>query len=180
MRLIRTKGDLKRVLQEDNLANQGRCSRVDALTASESYQIRKYQKLMRLDEYYSFQKGIIQKVLSLITRRRKNKLGTRLGLFMKSGSFDGGLVIWHCGGIVVNGNAVIGKNCSFHGDNCIGNNGTSSYCPVIGDNVEFGVGAKAIGDITIADNVTIGAGAIVVKSCLNPGAVLVGVPAREL
>ena len=178
--MIRTKSDLNRVLREDALANQGRYSRVDALTASESYQIIKYQKLMRLDEYYSAQTGFVQKVLCLITRRRKNKLGARLGLFMKSSSFDGGLVIWHCGEVIVNGNAVIGKNCSFHGDNCIGNDGSSNLCPVIGDNVEFGVGAKAIGDIKIADNVTIGAGAVVVKSCLSPGSVLVGVPAREL
>lgn len=49
--------------------------------------------------------------------------------------------------------------------------------PVIGDNVDFGVGACAIGGITIASDTIVGAGAVVVKSSLEPGVTLVGVPA---
>lgn len=50
--------------------------------------------------------------------------------------------------------------------------------PIIGDNCDIGVGAKIIGDITIADNVTIAAGAIVNKSCSQSNVVLAGVPAK--
>jgi serine O-acetyltransferase len=56
--------------------------------------------------------------------------------------------------------------------------GLGGGCPIIGDNCDIGVGAKIIGDITIADNVTIGAGAIVNKSCLESNVVLAGIPAR--
>ena len=49
-----------------------------------------------------------------------------------------------------------------------------------GDRVDIGVGAKIIGDITIADDVKIGAGAVVTKSCLKQGATLVGIPAKIL
>ena len=52
--------------------------------------------------------------------------------------------------------------------------------PVIGNNVDIGVGAKIIGDITIADDVKIGAGAVVTKSCLEKGATLVGIPAKPV
>ena len=47
----------------------------------------------------------------------------------------------HYGNIVENAYARVGENCNLQGDGCIGNNGL------------------------IADNVTIGAGAIVIKSC---------------
>lgn len=52
--------------------------------------------------------------------------------------------------------------------------------PIIGDNCDIGVGAKIIGDITIADNVTIAAGAIVNKSCSQSNVVLAGVPAKVI
>jgi serine O-acetyltransferase len=46
--------------------------------------------------------------------------------------------------------------------------------------VDIGVGAMVIGNITIADDCVIGAGAVVTKSCLEPGTILVGVPAVPL
>jgi serine O-acetyltransferase len=50
--------------------------------------------------------------------------------------------------------------------------------PKIGDHVYIGPGAKVFGDIEIADDVQIGANAVVNKSCMENGAVLVGVPAK--
>lgn len=44
--------------------------------------------------------------------------------------------------------------------------------PHIGNNVEIGFGASIIGDVTITDDVKIGAGAVVVKSCLKKEPVL--------
>ena len=90
------------------------------------------------------------------------------------------LVIYHHGSVIVNGNARVGKNCCLHGDNCIGNDGKTNGTPVLGDNVELGVGAKVIGEITIANNITIAAGAVVVDSFLEEGITIGGVPARRL
>lgn len=84
----------------------------------------------------------------------------------------------HTGNIVVNGCSKIGKNCKLHGSNCIGNSHCEDDCPVIGDNVRFGVGAKAFGKIYIANNVTVAASAIVTKSCYEEGVVLAGIPAK--
>ena len=111
-------------------------------------------------------------------RRRKNKLGRLLGIEMWENSFDRGLKIWHTGNIVINGKSQIGKNCILHGNNCIGNSGLSSKCPRLGDNVRLGFGATIIGDVEIANNVTIAAGAVVVSSCLQENAVLAGIPAK--
>lgn len=56
----------------------------------------------------------------------------------------------------------------------------SNKAPIIGDNVDIGVGAKIIGPVRVADNVKIGANAVVTKSCETPSAVLIGVPAKAI
>ena len=43
-----------------------------------------------------------------------------------------------------------------------------------------GYGAIIIGDVEIADNCVIGAGAVVTKSFTKKGSVIAGVPAREI
>lgn len=141
------------------------------------YIIWKYQLLLRKEEYYA-DKGGLWKLLSAYYRRKKNVLGSRLGFTIHKHVFGPGLRIWHHGNIVVNSFARVGKNCTLHGDNCIGNNGFGDASPHIGDNVDIGVGAKIIGDITIANNVIIGAGAIVNKNVLEENVVVAGVPAK--
>ena len=138
----------------------------------------KYTRLLRMVEFHHNNVGLYHKLLYGIYRRKKNKMGLSLGIEMWDNSFEEGIIIYHPGNVVVNGNARIGKNCKLHGDNCIGNNGLDENAPVIGDNVDIGVGAKIIGGITIANNVKIGAGAVVIHSCLQEGATLAGIPAR--
>ena len=141
------------------------------------YIIWKYQMLLRHEEYYALKGNMI---LSTYYRNKKNKLGERLGFTIPKFTFGEGLRIWHYGNIVVNALSKVGKNCTLHGDNCIGNSGFDNNCPVIGNNVDIGVGAKIIGGITIADNVVIGAGAVVVSDIKDAGAVVVGVPAKVI
>jgi serine O-acetyltransferase len=52
--------------------------------------------------------------------------------------------------------------------------------PKIGDNVYFGPGVKIFGPITIADNIAIGANAIVNKSFTEPGITIAGIPAKKV
>ena len=65
-------------------------------------------------------------------------------------------------------------------NNCIGNNGLTNLCPKIGNNVDVGFGAVIIGDIEIADDIKIGANAVVNKSFLEPGITIAGVPAKRV
>lgn len=148
-----------------------------ALLCDHDYLLYKYLKQLRLLEYYYGR----NKILFQIYQRRKNKMGAKLGITIWHNCVGEGLRIWHYGSIVVNGHAKIGENCQFHGENCIGNKGDfDKAAPVLGDNVDVGIGAKVIGDIYIANNVKIGANAVVTKSCYKEGATLVGVPAREI
>lgn len=153
---------------------------VEWITRDPCVRIWKYQKALRYAEYYSFQKGLKKLFLYTFFRRRKNKLGVGLGIEISEKSFQEGLIIYHTGNIVVNGYSRIGKNCRLHGDNCIGNDGITEDTPRIGDRVDIGVGAKVIGNVEIADDIVIGAGAVVNRSFHQPGMVIAGVPAKEI
>lgn len=140
----------------------------------------KYIKSYRKLEYYycNRKKNLIYAIKNLYYGRKFNKLGFKLGIELERGVFEEGLMIYHSTGIVVNGDAKVGRNCILHGANVIGNMGNNLKAPVIGNNVRLGAGAKVLGDVYIADGVQIGAGAIVLKSCYEENALLIGIPAK--
>ena len=144
------------------------------VTHEDNYLIWKYMTFLRREE------AAKSKLTAYFWRRRKNNLGSRLGLQIYAGTCARGLHIWHYGSVIISGDAVVGENCTIHGQACIGSDGASDVAPVLGKNVDIGVGAKIIGAVTLADDIRIGAGAVVVKSCEIPGATLVGVPARQV
>ena len=153
----------------------------DIVVKNQMYYNWKYLRLLRYCEYYRNTKQLIFLPIYILTRLRRNLLGKKIGIEIGENSVGKGLIIYHNGSIVINKNSKIGKNLKLHGCNCIGNLGKEdNNCPIIGDNVDFGVGSIAIGNIKIADNVKIGANATVVKDCLAPGATLVGTPAKPL
>ncbi|MBE7064716.1 MAG: poly-gamma-glutamate biosynthesis protein [Ruminococcaceae bacterium] len=178
--MISTKKDLIKVLQAEKMMYLPRGSKFESiLTSDNKYKIYLYLVALRKTEYhYNNRNRLFHKLLYLMYRRRKNILGRRLGLEISENSFAAELMIHHSGNIVVNGYARIGKQCILHGNNCIGNDGKSFDAPILGERVRLGVGAKVIGNVTIADDVVIAAGAVVVESCLVRGAVLAGVPAK--
>lgn len=151
---------------------------LDWALRSEQYYLRKYVKLLRSEEYYTFEKPNM--LLRMWYARKKNVLGAKLGFFIPAGCFGADLKIAHYGSIIVNPHSKIGSGCTIHGNCCIGNKGTDSYendSPVIGDNVNIGQGAQVIGPVKLANDITVAAGAIVTKSFVESGLTLVGVPA---
>lgn len=182
--MIKNKKDLKEYLEADYKYYKRDTKKKikNTLMAEHLTLIWRYIKYLRYLEYYTNKsnKTIFTTIAKFYYNRRKNKLGNLLGFYISPNIFEKGLTICHNGSIIINGEAKIGENCKLHGDNCIGNDGKSKKAPVIGKNVDIGIGAKILGNIVIADNVKIGANAVVVKSCLNEGATLVGVPAREV
>ena len=149
------------------------------LIRPERYYIDRYVKLLRKEEHYTFNKR--NSIMAFWYKARKNRLGSRLGFIISAGCFGEGLQIEHYGSIIVNPKARIGRNCKIHGNCCIGSTGGyPDDSPVIGDNVDIGQGGQILGGIRIADNVKIGAGAVVVKDVLTPGVTVVGIPGSIL
>lgn len=152
-------------------------SLLEWLIRPEGYYIKKYIRLLRAEEKFTFVKP--NKLRMYWYRSRKNRLGSRLGFIISAGCFGEGLKLEHFGSVIVNPKSRIGKNCTIHGNCCIGSTGGyPDDSPVIGDNVDIGQFAQILGGIRIADNVRIGAGAVVVKDVLEPGVTVVGVPGR--
>lgn len=94
----------------------------------------------------------------------------------------GGGLFLHNRSIVIANNAILGKNVSIMGQVTIGTGFTTNHFTIrIGDNIQIGSGAKIIakGKLSIVNNVTIGANAVVTKDIVESG-VYAGVPARRL
>jgi putative colanic acid biosynthesis acetyltransferase WcaB len=93
------------------------------------------------------------------------------------------LQIWHAHAIIINIHAVIGDDCILRHGVTIGNQGSGDEdnpgVPRLGNGVNLGCGCAVLGDIDLADNVTVGALTVVTKS-VPAGKVIVGSPARIL
>lgn len=110
------------------------------------------------------------------------KLQSRTGIDLRPNVAGAGLHLPH-GKVLINPNAQIGEHCKILSDVTIGAHGNHHgrvTPPRIGNRVFIGTGARLIGDIEIADDIVIGANAVVTKSFLEPGITIAGVPARKI
>ena len=141
-----------------------------------------FQKRLRKFEFLlNTQSTIYSKARCKIAYWRYRRLGVRLGFTIPPNVFGPGLSIAHQGTIVVNTGARVGANCRLHVDINIGTAaGFENKAPQIGNNVYIGPGAKIFGAIQIADNVAIGANAVVNKTFGESGVVIGGVPAKVI
>ena len=132
-----------------------------------------FQLTLRKAEYYeNCRKNIPGRIYLTFLKLRLMKLSTNLGFTIPRHVFGPGLSLAHWGSIVVHPDVRVGKNCRIHSAVNIGI--FKGKCPIIGDNVYI---AKLFGGITIGNNVTIGANAVVNKDV--PSNVTVGgIPAK--
>ena len=149
---------------------------------SESYFTYRFLLHLRKYEYLITQKTtLLMKARRAWNLRQYNKYAAICGFVIGDGVLGEGVVFYHRGNIIINPNVRIGEGCIFHGSCCIGNRGQGdTRCPVLGKHVDIGYGAVIIGDIYIADNIKIGANAVVTKSFFEPGITIAGIPAKRI
>lgn len=177
--MIETKKELDAYLQADALAS-GRKSKRALLFGDE---IWKFQIALRKLEYYEQLHGVhrlIKAPLRIVYRIRYHKLSLKLGYSIPLYVFDRGLSIAHRGTIVVAKKTRAGKNCRIHEGVTIGSTNGSNDAAILGDNVFIGSGAKIIGAVDIANDVAIGANAVVLRSIVEPGTTWGGIPAKKI
>ena len=92
--------------------------------------------------------------------------------------FGKGLIIWHPERIITNVDARVGDYCSISSGVVIAQ--AHDRNPRIGNNVEFMIDSKALGGITIADHVRIGANTMVIKDIVEPNTTWGGSPAHKI
>lgn len=81
-------------------------------------------------------------------------------------------------GVIINPSSWIGEYCIINTKVTLGNAYPNDGAPKLGKYVYVGSGTFLGGNIEIADFVIIGANSVVVKSILEPGVIVAGVPAR--
>jgi serine O-acetyltransferase len=180
--MIKCKEDLKRYLTIEKKAYKGQMSNFKwkliyliPFIVHEAISLYKYNKLLRLTEYYS---NINKKLLSYLYKYRLRRMQYKSGIMIPLNTCKEGLRIQHWAQTRISVDTRIGKNCTIYPFVSIGTNKGKS--PKIGDNVSIFSGARIIGDINIADNISVAANAVVTKSFDIPGSVLAGVPAKVL
>ena len=144
--------------------------------------------LMRKTEYYlncKNQKNPLIKVYTAYLQYRFRTYGYKLGFTLPLNVFGPGLCLCHVGTIVISGKCRFGSNARIHACVNIGTSGElddagqwkDTGAPQFGNNVYIGPGAKIYGEISIGNDVAIGANAVVNKDVEDHVAVA-GVPAH--
>jgi serine O-acetyltransferase len=88
-----------------------------------------------------------------------------------------GLIIYHCYGLVVNGNAIIGNNVMLaHQVTLAFENGGA---PVVGDRVRIAPGAKLVGRVSVGDDALVGANTVVLTD-VPVNSIAIGIPNRTI
>ena len=176
--MIDSKETLKRYLEQDKLALGRKQDRRPKLYGDEVW---KFEILLRKVEYsINCRSGIFASVLTAYYKLRFHRISVKLGFSIPPNVFAEGLAIAHYGNIVVHANARAGRNSRLQEGVNIGATNGSHEAAVIGNNCFFGSGVKVIGPVTIADDVAVGAGAVVTKDITEAGTTWAGVPAKKI
>lgn len=107
-----------------------------------------------------------------------------LGCEIQAGAVIGkALILDHGFSVVINRSAVIGSNCRLRHGVTIGCNvrpdGTQGRSPRVGNFVEFGANAVAVGGIEIGDGAKIAANSLVIEN-VPANTKVMGVPAKPM
>ena len=176
--MIDSKEAYRHYLAQDKLALGRRQDRRPRFFGDE---IWKFEILLRRVEYdINCRRGLSLLIVGRYHKFKFHRLSVKLGFTIPPNVFGEGLAIPHYGTIVVHAGAKAGRNCRLQEGVTIGATGGSHDAAVIGDNCYFGSGAKVIGAVRIADDVAVGAGAVVTKDIGEPGTTWAGVPARKV
>ncbi len=144
--------------------------------------VGRFERILRKAEYYTnCRKDPLGRLLMAFYKLRLRFFGTKCGFSIPVNTFGKGLAIAHTGTIVVGRNVRIGDYCRLHVCVNIGTAaGETDSCPQIGNNVYIAPGVKIFGKIKIADNIAIGANAVVNKDFLQPSVTIGGIPAKVI
>lgn len=174
---INNKNDLEEFLCYESVLYKRKSTRIPIICIRENDYLWKHNVLLRKTEYYTnTNKKILGCIYKILLLRYQNMNQIHIPI----NTFDKGLHIIHLGPILVNGNATCGKDIVLHINTCIVAGGINNDVPIIGDGVVVGVGAVILGNVKLANNIAIGANAVVNKSFDEENITIAGVTAHKI
>jgi serine O-acetyltransferase len=132
----------------------------------------------RMGVPFKLLRGPLSVLYRMLYRKVRNTYGIDLPYSVKLGRR---VVIEHQGAIIIHGDCVIGDDSIIRQGVTLGNRYLDRPldAPRLGQRVNVGAGAKILGGVSIGDDVTIGANAVVLKD-VPAGHTAVGIPAKIL
>ena len=177
--MISSKKELQFYIMADMMMNRGKYKqslkdRIKHIIISDY--IMQYLKSMRYCAYYSNVQhtAISDLILKPFHEIRYRKLGIKLGFSIGPNTLGYGVVIPHYGTIVVGNSNRLGNYAVLHTSTCISDNGK-----IIGDALYLATGAKMTSNLTLGDNISVGANSVVNKS-FNSNCMIAGAPAIKI
>jgi serine O-acetyltransferase len=170
--LINSKKQLLEYLAADRIANAKKTKKPRPFT---DYEWRFLIALRKLEYQVNCAGNKPWDKLILLYRKAVWSINSvRTGITIYPNSFGKGLTLWHYGYVVVNdtvkGGDFVTLQCGVNiSENC-----------TLGNWTYLAPGAKVLKNVSIADNVLIGANGVVTKSIEEPSTTWVGVPVRKI
>lgn len=177
--MIRTKEDLKEYLIADCKAQYSEQSWLER----RRNKVFRMKVLLRKSEYHLNNKkhSLYHKLMYRWYWHRCSRIQMLFCSEINPNVFGKGLIIWHPERIITNVDARVGDYCSISSGVVIAQ--AHNRSPQIGNSVEFMIDSKALGGITIADHVRIGANTantMVIKDIMEPNTTWGGSPAYKI
>ena len=147
-----------------------------AFELGESAILAKYQLILRKCEFCF---NTNHKLGYMFYRIRLCKIQNKYSIHIPINCAGRGLMLKHVGPVLWNDKVSVGEHCTIHINTSLVA-GKIGGCPTLGNNVYMGVGSIVLGNVYIADNVVIGANAVVCKDINESNISIAGVPAHKL
>lgn len=137
----------------------------------------KFTVWLRLTRYLYLRKNPLLYLVRFILKHYSYKYSFDVSYKAQIGV---GLTIAHYGYLIVPSNSYIGSYCTLRPGVVFGKKlSEAQNGVVVGNHVDFGVGSKVIGQVTIGDNVLVGANAVITKD-VPSDVIVAGIPAKVL
>lgn len=137
----------------------------------------KFVVWLRLTRFFHLRKSLLFYPTAMILKHYSHKYHFDISYRAQIGP---GLQIAHFGYIIVTSNTTIGSGCRLRPGVVFGKKlSQETGGAVAGDNIEFGVGCKMVGNVRIGDNAIIGANSVITHD-VPSNAIVAGAPARVL
>ena len=177
--MITSKADLKQWLSAENYLKGTGIKEylLYIFQGSERAVLQKHQRLLRILEYHL---NAGHRFCAFYYRYRLNRFQNKYSIHIPPNTCGKGLRLLHVGPVLINYKAVLGNNCAIHINTAIVAGNSTEGVPHIGNNVLICTGATLVGGITIADDIVVGANALVNRSFTTNNITIAGVPARKI
>lgn len=176
--MITTKKDLYDYIKADKTRYSVKFSFYHPLIFSENYFVFHYLWNLRHLEYYkNTNRSLLKRMLYYLFLINHRRLSLKTNITIAPNTIEKGCLILHPGFRRIGPSSKVGKDCTILPNVLLGKKHPGECSIIIGNNCYIGTNVTILGPVVIGDNVTIGAGSVVLTD-IPDNAIAVGAPAR--